>query len=190
MFDESLSEDFYYHLLAVLFLFISIFTANVISWRVSHEGFDCRNLVQTLYYVQWLVSYGLGLAVSTLCTDRRFTYMWVKDSFFAAATYTLMMLVQFGILNRCSCATAWGRKGVILPQLPGFTKILNDRIAHEWLGVTLGAIAVVGCMCIGVCAWHMDAVRVFLLRDDSNTKSFVLNRRHANVEEPEALELQ
>jgi hypothetical protein len=40
MFDESFSRDFSYHILAVLFVFISIFTANVISWRVPHEGFD------------------------------------------------------------------------------------------------------------------------------------------------------
>jgi hypothetical protein len=140
--------------------------------------------------VLWLISYGLGLAISTLCADRRYIYMWAKDFFFAAATFTLMMVVQFGILNRCSCATAWGRLGVILPQIPEYTKVLNDRIAHEWLGVTLGAIAVVSSMCIGVFVWHMDAVRVFLLRDDSDPNFLVDNRKYAHVEEPEALELQ
>jgi hypothetical protein len=89
-----------------------------------------------------------------------------KDVFFALSNIAIVLITQWGILNRCSCWSMWGMTGLHLPQLPGVKPELMYFIRHEAPWIVFTAVIFQLAFC-GVVAWHYwDAVRVFIQRDD------------------------
>lgn len=95
-----------------------------------------------------------------------FWSVFAKDIFCALSNIALIVVTQWGIMNRCSCWTMWGKRGLNLPHLPGVVSELMRDARHvaPWIVSTAIIFQLVFC---GLVAWkYWDAVRVFIQRDD------------------------
>ncbi|KAM7194459.1 hypothetical protein V8F20_007985 [Naviculisporaceae sp. PSN 640] len=172
-------------LVASLFVTFSVLVAGWISFRVPPEGFDCRNTAQAALLGVWtVVALGLDFVFTSLMersdhshkfNTRKGRWYWydivfVKDFIMALAALTLIMVVQFGIFNRCDCYTLWGRAPLALPQIEAVAADLMNRIALEWPLVTFTWILVEVAMCLAIWGWwYRDAFRVYTQKDDGTS---------------------
>ncbi|KAF2184313.1 hypothetical protein K469DRAFT_688793 [Zopfia rhizophila CBS 207.26] len=99
-----------------------------------------------------------------------FWIVFMKDTFFPLSNIALLIVYQWGSMNRCSCWDMWGLAGLVLPEMPEIKATLMSLIKLEFPWVILGAILFQLAFC-AVVAWkYWDAVRVFVQRDDGASK--------------------
>lgn len=168
-------------IVASVFVVFSVLVAGWISFRVPPDGFDCRNTAQAALLGVWMVvAFGLDFLFTALMErhehHRKFKgWCWyeivfIKDVIMAMAALTLIMVVQFGIFNRCDCYTLWGRAPLALPQIEAVTADLMDRIALEWPLVTFSWILAEVGMCLAIWGWYYrEAFRVYTQKDDGTS---------------------
>ena len=176
---ESLSHTWPLIVVASSFVLLSVFVAGWIAYRVPPEGFDCRNTAQMALLAVWALALGLDLLISVAM--ERYGYlktgggcwyevMFVKEMVMALAAVTSIMVIQFGIFNRCDCYTLWGRAPLGLPQIPEVAADLMDRIALEWPLVVFLWVLVEVVMCLVIWLWwYNDAFRVYTQKDDGTS---------------------
>ncbi|KAK4224487.1 hypothetical protein QBC38DRAFT_514847 [Podospora fimiseda] len=176
---SRLSTAWPFILLAFLIVFFSIFVASWISYRVPPEGFDCRNTGQAALLGVWLLSLFLDFLLAVIMIrigyDGKnkvgywYQITFVKEVVMGISSIMIIMLVQFGIFNRCDCFTLWGKVPIALPEIPEVAKVLMDRIAFEWPVVTFGWIMVEMGFCCLIWWAYQDAFRVYNQEDGVDT---------------------
>ncbi|KAK3374559.1 hypothetical protein B0H63DRAFT_399750 [Podospora didyma] len=178
----NLHETWPHIALATSFVVFSVFVAGWISYRVPPEGFDCRNAAQMSLLGVWLLNFSLDFFL-TLAMDklyhllhagaggRRKSWYWyeimfAKDLIMALAAFTLIMVTQLGIFNRCDCYTLWGTVPLALPQIREVAAVLMDRISFEWPLVTFLWIGIELVLCVAIWGRYSEAFRVYMQKDD------------------------
>jgi hypothetical protein len=112
----------------------------------------------------------LSFVVETIC-ERYLGRMlfWVtfyKDMLSTLGTFAVILVVQWGIMNRCSCWSHWGSTGVYLPQMKEVKPGLMFFIKETAPWIVCAAILFYLLFCIAVVWKYWDAVRVYIQRDD------------------------
>ncbi|KAK3986973.1 hypothetical protein QBC44DRAFT_401412, partial [Cladorrhinum sp. PSN332] len=169
-----LSSTWPHILLAFLIVFFSIFVAGWISYQVPPEGFDCRNAGQASLFGVWLLSFVFDYVLTIFmvrlgCNGKNAGYWYeitfVKEVIMGTSAILVILLVQFGIFNRCDCFTLWGKVPLALPEIPEVAAVLMHRIAFEWPAVTFGWIGIEMVFCVVIWRVYQDAFDVYNQED-------------------------
>lgn len=140
----------------------------------------------------WLLSFATEIVLERWLRKRLFTAVFCKDVFITLSNIAMMLVIQCGILNRCSCWSMWGLTGVALPQLPDIKPELMYYIRHKAPCIVSMAILFQLLFC-GAVAWkYWDAVRVFVQRDDGVSNMSWEKRKYerkANIKTGALIEL-
>ena len=107
--------------------------------------------------------------------------------FFGLSNIAIVMVTQWGIMNRCSCWDMWGLTGLHLPQIPEEIPGLMHFIRYEAPWIVFTAILVQLLFGAAVCWWYWDAVKVYIQRDDgASNASWRRTKRTPRIIEAEA----
>jgi hypothetical protein len=118
-------------------------------------------------FVMWLLSFSVEIACEKLAKERMlFLVVFWKDVFFASSNVAIIIVVQWGIMNRCSCWSRWGSTWVHMPQLPEVRTELIHFIRNVAPWIMFAALIVHSLFCAIVMWRYWDAIRVFTQRDD------------------------
>ena len=109
--------------------------------------------------------------LETACENllKQRTLFWVifwKDVVCALSNIAIIIVVQWGIMNRCSCWSGWGSTWLHLPQLPEVKAELMGFIRDVAPWIVLAALMFYFIFCAAVIWRYWDAIRVFIQRDD------------------------
>ncbi|KAK0647026.1 hypothetical protein B0T16DRAFT_446866 [Cercophora newfieldiana] len=177
---RNLHNTWHHHLLAASFVVFSVLVAAWISYRVPPEGFDCRTAAQTALLANWIFSFFLDFAVTTImecfghllpnpASPKKINMIveklyypltFIKDTTLGLAAISSILVTQLGIFNRCDCFTLWGKVPVMLPEIPQVKEILMRRIAGEWPAVTFLWIVLEIGICGGIWWWRNEGQSV------------------------------
>jgi hypothetical protein len=122
--------------------------------------------MKTTRFVLWVLSFALGACLERWLKKWVFRAVFIKDTFIALANIGIVMITQWGIMNRCSCWAQWGRTGLHLPQMPEVKPELMHMTRHIAPWLVVASILVQMIICAAVLWWYWDAVRVYIQRDD------------------------
>ncbi|KAF2677268.1 hypothetical protein K458DRAFT_163206 [Lentithecium fluviatile CBS 122367] len=153
--------------IAVAVLYASYFPAAILSYFVPPRGLGCRHIPETLMLVVWLLSFAIECLLERWLQKKKlFWAVFWKDVLLALTNISIIIITQCGILQRCSCWTAWGLTWLHLPQLPNVKPELMHYIRHIAPAITFTAILFQFVFCAAIVWRYWDAVRVFIQRDD------------------------
>lgn len=115
----------------------------------------------------WVVSFCLDIVLERLLRRRviSWTVFW-KDMIFSLITIAIIILVQWGILNRSVCWSQWGSTWVHLPQIPEVKTDLMYFIRYTAPWIVSAALVFHLTFCVVVAWRYWDAIRIFIQRDD------------------------
>jgi hypothetical protein len=126
----------------------------------------------------WLLSFSVEVACETMLKQRMlFWVVFWKDVAFAMMNIVIIIMVQWGIMNRCSCWSGWGSTWVHLPQLPAVKVELMYFIKHIAPWIVAAALVLHFIFCAAVMWKYRDAIRVFIQRDDGRSNRSWGSRR-------------
>ena len=114
----------------------------------------------------WLLSFVIGSLLERWLRKGVFWVIFWKDMFFTVANIGIILITQWGIMNRCSCWSMWGLTGLNLPQSPAVKKELMELIREKAPWIVSMAILFQLLFCAAVGWKYWDAFRVFVQRDD------------------------
>lgn len=118
----------------------------------------------------WLLSFIAETACEKMFKQRvLFWIVFGKDLLCALATIAIIIVVQWGIMNRCSCWSGWGSTWVHLPQLPEVKAELMHFIKDVAPGIVFAALMAHFVFCVAIVWWYLGAIRVFIQRDDGES---------------------
>lgn len=118
----------------------------------------------------WLLSFVAEVAFeSTLSDEILFWVVFWKDMICSLSVVIIILVIQVGIMNSCSCWSRWGATWVHLPQIPEVKGELMYFIRHVAPWIVFGTIVLHFFLCAGVIWWYWDAFRVFIQRDDGES---------------------
>jgi hypothetical protein len=117
-------------------------------------------------FVLWLMSFVTGSLLERWLHKGMLWAVFWKDLFFAVATIGVILITQWGIMNRCSCWSMWGFTGLHLPQLPDVESELMTLIRQQAPWIVFMAVLLQLLFCASVAWKYWDGVRVFVQRDD------------------------
>ncbi|KAH7084854.1 hypothetical protein BKA63DRAFT_4313 [Paraphoma chrysanthemicola] len=161
------STLFAYAGVATVFVGVSFFTSATISYLVSPEGFSCRHIPESIVFIIWVLSFLIqGCCERVLHHEVVFQVLFWKDVFCAMSNIGIIVIVQWGIMNRCSCWAGMGSTWVHLPQLPKVKGELMYYIRHVAPFIVFVALMFHFLFCAAVIWKYRDAIRVFIQRDD------------------------
>lgn len=150
-------------------------TGAIISSFVPPDGFNCRHIVLLCIWAAWVLSACLDILLNTISPVRRKCLFWstvAKDALLTSFTMGCVVSTQFGILNRCSCSSLFGRTGVMLPQIPEVASVLRYRLGTLYPAVTFCCVAIeVVVVPLFVWWWYGDALRVYVQCDDGTSNA-------------------
>ncbi|KAF1839178.1 hypothetical protein BDW02DRAFT_615545 [Decorospora gaudefroyi] len=153
-------------LVAVIVVGISFSVAALLSYLVAPQGFSCRHIPETIVFAIWLLSFAVETVCEIYLGRRLFWTIFWKDALSALSIVAIILLIQWGIMNRCSCWSRWGSTGLHLPQMTGLKGNLMHFIRHVAPWIVLAAIVLHLRLCVAVVWKYWDAFRVFIQRDD------------------------
>jgi len=114
-----------------------------------------------------MLSFVAGIACEKMLKQRvLFWAVFGKDVVCALSTIAIIVVVQWGIMNRCSCWSGWGSTWVHLPQLPEVSAELMHFIKDIAPGIVFAALMFHFLFCVAIVWRYLDAIRVFIQRDD------------------------
>jgi hypothetical protein len=118
-------------------------------------------------FLTWMLSFLFEVVAERLLAGERlfWTVFW-KDTVCALSNIAIIVVVQWGILNRPACWSIWGTTGLYLPQMPEVTRELMYFIRQVAPGIVFAALMFHFFFCVAVICRYWDAVRVFVQRDD------------------------
>lgn len=117
-------------------------------------------------FVVWLLSFMVGTIIERFIDRRLFWAIFWKDTLSGLTNIAIVIVVQWGIMNRCSCWSGWGSTGVHLPQMDDVLPQLMYFIRHVAPWIVFGAIMFQATFCATVTWKYRNAFRVFMQRDD------------------------
>ncbi|KAL8869000.1 MAG: hypothetical protein Q9174_004600 [Haloplaca sp. 1 TL-2023] len=168
-------------------LIIATLTGVIISSLVPPAGFtDCRRITETLMGITWVISALSDVAlihVFPLTADNARWLFWstfIKDLLVTVATVIGGIVVTvFGVFNRCSCYTNWGRTGLALPQRADLAELLEYRLDNVYPAILFVSIGIELLLIpLFICLRYRYAFRVFIQRDDRTSNAPWLWKLH------------
>ena len=167
-----------YIVIPFLVVIVGTVTGLLVSGYVPPDGWECRSWGELLISSGWFLSAGFDVVINYFWppnnrTQRRlFWTMLIKDSLATAVTMGGIIATQVGIFNRCDCYTNSGRTGLALPQMPDVAETLFRRLSTAYPAITFTGIAIelVG-IPVFLCIWYIDALRIFVQRDDRRSNA-------------------
>ena len=167
-----------YNVLPLLVVIVGTVTGLLVSGYVPPDGWECRSWAELLISCVWFLSAGFDTVIKYFWPPnkriqrRLFWTMLIKDSVATAATMGGIIATQLGIFNRCSCYTNEGRTGLALPQMPDVAETLYRRLSTAYPAITFSGIAIeLVAIPVFLCIWYMDALRIFVQRDDRRSNA-------------------
>ena len=159
-------------------MIVATVTGLLVSGYVPPDGWECRSWAELLISSVWFLSAGFDFLINyfwPLNKDierRLFWTILIKDSVATAATMGGIIATQLGIFNRCSCYTNQGRTGLALPQMPDVAETLFRRLSTAYPAITFTGIAIeLVVIPLFLCIWYIDALRIFVQRDDRRSNA-------------------
>ncbi|OCK80882.1 hypothetical protein K432DRAFT_404298 [Lepidopterella palustris CBS 459.81] len=173
----SLGASMMSYLVSFLIVGSGYLTAFTISWRVPPDGPTCRHVAEGTMFGLWVVSVIINCVLETCCTKYLFWLVFAKDVLSSFANIALLLVFQWGVMNRCSCWTMWGRRGLYLPQISWIRATLMDRFGGEYRNILLASMCFQLLLCAAIAWCYRHAIRVYLQRDDDQSNLGVVGRR-------------
>lgn len=168
----------YHNVLPYVVMIIGTATGMAVSSLVPPDGWDCRQNGHILISMAWLLSAqvdGLLNHFWPLNKKNRKRVFWTvgfKDLLITIATMGGVITTQFGVFNRCSCYTQWGRTGLALPETPHIAELLFHRLNTAYPAITFTSIGIeLIIIPLLICVRYKDALRTFLQRDDRKSNA-------------------
>lgn len=153
-------------------------TGMTVSALVPPDGIDCRHIAQIAILIIWLASAELDILLNRMfppIPKNHKTLFWctyVKDLIATCTTMGAVIATQVGLFNRCACYTKWGKTGLALPEMPGIAHILRTRLGREYPAIVFTSIAIeLLIVPLAIWLWYVDAMRVFVQRDDGKSNA-------------------
>ncbi|KAF1849773.1 uncharacterized protein K460DRAFT_360626 [Cucurbitaria berberidis CBS 394.84] len=168
---------FAYAAIGTILVSSSFFISALLSYLVSPKGFNCRHIPEAMVLAIWLLSSVIEIICERYLNRRLFWVIFWKDTLCALSNIAIIIVVQWGIMNRCSCWSGWGSTGLHLPQMPDVKPELMFFIRHIAPWIVLGAVVFHLVFCAVVIWKYWDAVRVYIQRDDGVSNLGWENRR-------------
>jgi hypothetical protein len=146
-----------------------------ISYTVPPHGNICRPRWQIAALFAWVGSWVLDFAILRWrLKGYDYWFLYVKDLIAGSFIVALILGVQGGILNRCSCYSDPKDGTIKNPLDPLVGQPLNNLFNHEWLGVTVAGIAIQVVVSAVISWWFIAAFRVYLQRNDGKSNFYPL----------------
>lgn len=160
-------RSFSWSLLPLLIVTFAALTGWLIGYLVPPIGWGCRNWWEFFIYLIWLFSALFERIPFGAHHSLQFGLYFVKDLLCTAVTMGIVIAMQFGLLNRCSCYTPWGVTGFALPEMASVAETLLQRLEGAYPTIVACGIAVHLLIVPGLVIWRLrPAIRVFVRRDD------------------------
>ena len=167
-----------YNALPLLVVIVGTVTGLLVSGYVPPDGWECRSWGELLISFGWFLSAGFDVVIKYFwplnkgIQRRLFWTMLIKDFVATAATMGGIIATQVGIFNRCGCYTNDGSTGLALPQMPDVAETLYRRLSTAYPAITFTGIAIeLIVIPVFLCIWYIDALRVFVQRDDRRSNA-------------------
>ena len=187
------AQDWKRHALpAYSIVILGTITGMTISGLVPPDGPDCRHFGELSTCLVWLLSAWLDTRLNSMIPlgdtiqepdnkvseatlkkmlehKQNLLFRWTvtKDVIISIATLGGVIAVQVGVLNRCSCYTMWGLRGVALPGMPTVYEKLRHRLSTWYPALAFTCIGIELLIVPALIYWqYPDAFRVYLQRDD------------------------
>ena len=167
-----------YNVLPLLVVTVGTVTGLLVSGYVPPDGWECRSWGELLISSVWFLSACSDIIINYFWPPskgiqrRLFWTMLIKDSVATAATMGGIIATQVGIFNRCDCYTNWGSRGLALPQMPDVAETLYRRLSTAYPAITFTGIAIeLVVIPVFLCIWYIDALRIFVQRDDRRSNA-------------------
>jgi hypothetical protein len=160
---------------SLLIVSVGPITAFTLSGLVPPEGFGARHLAQATILTVWLASFLLQYVVAR-CNIGQRLHFWIvfsKDIMSTISNVFVILITQWGILNRCDSWTHWGKTGLKLVNIVEVHDVLLQRSKKKYPAIIFSGIAIQLACCGVVAWWYRHALRVYLQRDDGRS-----NLRH------------
>lgn len=168
--------------LSILIVAIPAIAAIWVSWRTPTEGFGCRSLTQTSFFVSWIISYLIDWFLAwmirePLTGDGAVRSQWiywitfVKDLGLTAGAITMLTYTSIGIFNNCNCWTKWfpdhagSQRYLSFPQEPLVFDTIKRRLQFEFAIVTTIALGIELLIFVMVWLYFRRGHRVLKQRD-------------------------
>jgi hypothetical protein len=144
-----------------------------ISYGVPPHGNMCRPRWQLAALFAWVGSWVLDFPIMRW-VPKGFDYwfLFVKDLIAGSFIVALILVVQGGILNKCSCYSSPKDKTMINPLDPLVAQRLDELFNHQWLGITVAGIAIQLVISAFMSWWYITAFRVYLQRNDGKSNFY------------------
>ena len=167
-----------YNILPLLVVIVGTVTGLLVSGNVPPDGWECRSWGELLISSGWFLSAGFDVTIKYFwplkegTQGKLFWTILIKDSVATAVTMGGIIATQVGIFNRCDCYTNSGRTGLALPQMPDVAETLYRRLSTTYPAITFIGIAIeLVVIPVFLCIWYIDALRIFVQRDDRRSNA-------------------
>ena len=168
-----------YNVLPLLVVIVATVTGLLVTGYVPPDGWECRSWGELLISSGWFLSAGFDIIIkyfwplnNNRTQSKLFWTMLIKDSVATAATMGGIIAIQLGIFNRCGCYTNSGRTGLALPQMPDVAETLFRRLSTAYPAITFTGIAIeLVVIPVSLCIRYIDALRIFVQRDDRRSNA-------------------
>lgn len=145
--------------LSTLIVGIPALAAIWVSWRTPTEGFGCRSLTQTCFFLSWIISYVIDWLLTKVIREspaeegavRSQWIYWitfVKDLCLTAGAITMLTFTSVGIFNNCNCWTKWfpdhagSQRYLSFPEEQLVFDTIKRRLKYEFAIVTTVALGI------------------------------------------------
>lgn len=168
--------------LSVLIVSIPTIAAIWVSWRTPTEGFGCRSLTQTGFFVFWFISYIIDWLLTMVIREssagpgavRGQQIYWItfaKDLCLTTGAITMLTYTSIGIFNNCNCWTKWfpdhsgSQRYLSFPQEQLVFDTIKRRLQYEFRTVTTVALGIELFIFFLVWVYFLRGRRVLKQRD-------------------------
>ncbi|MCJ1262678.1 hypothetical protein MMC22_002548 [Lobaria immixta] len=168
--------------LSILIVAIPAIAAIWVSWRTPTEGFGCRSLTQTCFFVSWIISSLIDWLLALMIREpgegdgavRSQWIYWVtfvKDLGLTAGAIAMLTYTSIGIFNNCNCWTKWfpdhagNERYLSFPQEPLIFDTIKRRLKYEFAIVTTVALGIELLIFVVVWLFFQRGHRVLKQRD-------------------------
>ena len=174
-----------------LMVLFSLLAGLLVSALVPPDGFWCRDWAELSIAVVWILSDALDYLPVLFKWNsedrypRIYRLIFHKDVLLGLCNIAVVIAIQVGIMNQCSCYSIEGRTGLAFPEISTIAGTLTYNIYIGYPAIAF--------LCIGfellvfpgiVCYQYKEAFSVFMQRDngESNFRHWHSFRRSRLVE--------
>ena len=174
-------------LFSIVIVTIPALAAIELSWRTPTGSIGCRTTTQLLFWVFWVVRFGLDILLVKIFPEKQksreigdeghgtarsmwiYYISWGLDFTLVAGSIIVMTFVSIGLFNDCACWSQWGTahddRYISFPQEQYVFDTIRHRLIWEFSFVVGGALGLEAILFIFVAVYFWKGYRV-LRQDD------------------------